>query len=47
MSDIDAPSVLKFLDHIEAERHNQVQSRNVRLAAIRSAAWLRFAIPAV
>jgi integrase/recombinase XerD len=36
MSDIDAPSVLKFLDHVEAERHNQVQSRNVRLAAIRS-----------
>jgi integrase/recombinase XerD len=36
MSDIDAPSVLKFLDHIEAERQNQVQSRNVRLAAIRS-----------
>jgi integrase/recombinase XerD len=36
MSDIDAPSVLKFLDHIETERHNQVQSRNVRLAAIRS-----------
>ncbi len=36
MSDLDAPSVLKFLDHIEAERHNQVQSRNVRLAAIRS-----------
>jgi integrase/recombinase XerD len=36
MSDLDALSVLKFLDHIEAERHNQVQSRNVRLAAIRS-----------
>lgn len=36
MSDLDAPSVLKFLDHVEAERHNQVQSRNVRLAAIRS-----------
>lgn len=36
MSDIDAPSVLKFLNHVEAERHNQVQSRNVRLAAIRS-----------
>src|SRR5689334_5722790 len=36
MADLDATSVLKFLDHIETERHNQVQSRNVRLAAIRS-----------
>src|ERR1035441_2477634 len=36
MSDMDAPSVLKFLEHIEVERHNQAQSRNVRLAAIRS-----------
>ena len=36
MSDIDAPSVLKFLDHLETERRNQVQSRNVRLAAVRS-----------
>ena len=36
MSDIDVPSVLKFLDHVEAERQNQLQSRNVRLAAIRS-----------
>ena len=36
MSDIDAPTVLKFLDYIEGQRRNQVQSRNVRLAAIRS-----------
>ncbi|HTF72193.1 MAG TPA: hypothetical protein VK638_56940 [Edaphobacter sp.] len=36
MSDMDAPSVLKFLEHIEVERHNRAQSRNVRLAAIRS-----------
>ena len=36
MSDIDATSVLKFLDHLETERDNQVQSRNVRLAAVRS-----------
>ncbi|NOT54376.1 MAG: tyrosine-type recombinase/integrase [Deltaproteobacteria bacterium] len=36
MTDLDAPAVLQFLEHIEAERHNQVQSRNVRLAAIRS-----------
>jgi site-specific recombinase XerD len=36
MSDIDAPTVLKFLDYVEGQRRNQVQSRNVRLAAIRS-----------
>lgn len=36
ISDLDAPSILKFLNHVEADRHNQVQSRNVRLAAIRS-----------
>jgi integrase/recombinase XerD len=27
---------LKFLDYIEVQRRNRVQSRNVRLAAIRS-----------
>jgi integrase/recombinase XerD len=36
MSNIDAPAVLKFLDYVEVERHNQTQSRNVRLTAIRS-----------
>jgi len=36
MMDLDAPAVLQFLEHLEAERHNQAQSRNVRLAAIRS-----------
>jgi integrase/recombinase XerD len=36
MPDIDAPTVLKFLDYVEGQRRNQVQSRNVRLAAIRS-----------
>jgi integrase/recombinase XerD len=36
MRDIDAPTVLKFLDYVEGQRRNQVQSRNVRLAAIRS-----------
>jgi integrase/recombinase XerD len=36
MSDMDAPSVMNFLEHIEVERHNRAQSRNVRLAAIRS-----------
>lgn len=36
MTDLDAPAVLQFLEHLEAERQNQAQSRNVRLAAIRS-----------
>lgn len=36
MADIDAPAVLTFLDYIEGQRRNQVQSRNVRLAAVRS-----------
>jgi integrase/recombinase XerD len=36
MPDIDAPTILQFLDYVEGQRRNQVQSRNVRLAAIRS-----------
>ena len=36
ISDLDAPAILSFLDHIEQQRNNQIQSRNVRLAAIRS-----------
>jgi integrase/recombinase XerD len=36
MPDIDAPTVLRFLDYVEGERRNKAQSRNVRLAAIRS-----------
>ena len=36
MPDIDAPTVLRFLDYVEGERRNKPQSRNVRLAAIRS-----------
>jgi site-specific recombinase XerD len=36
ISDLDAPSILNFLDHVEQQRKNQIQSRNVRLAAIRS-----------
>lgn len=35
MPDIDAPTVLNFLGYIEGQRRNLVQSRNVRLAAIR------------
>jgi len=36
LSDIDAPVVLDFLDHIEQERRSSVRTRNVRLTAIRS-----------
>ncbi len=36
VSDVDAPAILEFLDHLEKERHNCVRSRNVRLAAIRA-----------
>ncbi len=34
--DLDAPAILAFLDHLETGRHNQIRSRNARLAAIRS-----------
>jgi integrase/recombinase XerD len=36
IGDFDAPAILEFLDHVELQRKNQIQSRNVRLAAIRS-----------
>lgn len=36
LSDWDAPLVLRFLDQLERQRHNQVRTRNARLAAIRS-----------
>ncbi|HEY5909849.1 MAG TPA: tyrosine-type recombinase/integrase [Verrucomicrobiae bacterium] len=36
LQDWDAPQVLRFLDHLENQRHNQVRTRNARLAAIRS-----------
>jgi site-specific recombinase XerD len=36
VGDLDAPAILSFLDHVERQRKNQIQSRNVRLAAIRS-----------
>jgi integrase/recombinase XerD len=36
IGDLDAPAILNFLESLEQERHNQPQSRNVRLAAIRS-----------
>ena len=34
--DMDAPAILSFLDHLERQRNNQAQSRNVRLAAVHS-----------
>jgi site-specific recombinase XerD len=36
VADLDAPVILAFLEHLEKARHNQAQSRNVRLAAVRS-----------
>lgn len=36
LSDLDAPLVLDFLDHLERERHNSPRTRNARLAAIHS-----------
>lgn len=34
--DLDATMISAFLNHLEAERHNSVRTRNVRLTAIRS-----------
>lgn len=39
--DLEAPFIIAFLDHLEKARGNSAQSRNVRLAAIRS--FFRFA----
>jgi integrase/recombinase XerD len=36
LGDLDAPMILDFLDHLEAERGNCPRTRNARLAAIRS-----------
>ena len=41
LDDLDAPVILAFLDHLEKNRANSVQSRNARLTAIRS--FVRFA----
>ncbi|HMO45438.1 MAG TPA: tyrosine-type recombinase/integrase [Rubrivivax sp.] len=41
MADLSAAFLIDFLDHLEAQRHNCVRSRNVRLAAVRS--FLKFA----
>lgn len=34
--DLDVPTILAFLDHLEYDRKNCIRSRNARLAAIRS-----------
>lgn len=36
IEDLDRDMVLAFLDHLETERRNSIQTRNVRLAAIHS-----------
>jgi integrase/recombinase XerD len=36
LADLDAPLILAFLDHLEAERSNSARTRNARLTAIRS-----------
>lgn len=36
LRDFDAELILDFLEHLEAERHNTVRSRNARLAAVRA-----------
>ena len=41
MTDLDAPAILAFLDHLEQVRGNCVRTRNARLAALRS--FLKFA----
>jgi integrase/recombinase XerD len=37
---ITAKRVLAFLQHLEAQRHNQIRTRNARLAALRS--WIHY-----
>ena len=40
LEQLDAPMVLDFLEHLQKERHNSANTRNARLAAIRS--FMRF-----
>ncbi len=42
ITDLDAPLVLSFLEHLEHERGNSARTRNARFAAIRS--FLKFAL---
>jgi integrase/recombinase XerD len=36
LDDVDAITILAFLDHLETDRKNSIRSRNARLAAVRS-----------
>lgn len=35
-ADLDATTILAFLDHLEAQRGNSIRTRNIRLAALRT-----------
>jgi integrase/recombinase XerD len=41
LADLDAPAVIAFLDHLEADRGNVARTRNARLGALRS--FVRYA----
>jgi site-specific recombinase XerD len=36
VADLDAPTLLAFLDHLEHQRGNSIRSRNIRLSALRT-----------
>ena len=36
VNDLDAPTILTFLDHLEHQRGNAIRSRNIRLSALRT-----------
>lgn len=36
MADLDAPTILAFLDYLEHQRGNTIRSRNIRLSALRT-----------
>jgi site-specific recombinase XerD len=36
VADLDAPTLLAFLDHLEHQRGNAIRSRNIRLSALRT-----------
>lgn len=42
LADLDAPTVLAFLNDLERHRHNAIRTRNARLAALRS--FLKYAV---
>jgi len=36
LTDLDAPTILAFLDYLEQQRGNAIRSRNIRLSALRT-----------